>query len=355
MRQINRYIGKSIAQATFVAMCLLLGLETFFSLVNEVRYVGTGDYDLANAITYLILQVPQRIYQMFPMSALLGSIMGLGVLASNSELVAMRAAGISYAKIIAGVFRVGLIMSVLVWLLGEFVAPASDRIGQNQRAFALSGGQALMTQHGTWMRDQDDFVHIRSLHVSGRLEGVTRYRFDKDLHLVRASYAAEGEREGDHWRLYDVRQTDLTPDALSVQRTQQEIWESVLDPEVLRVVGMKYLDQLSLTGLWHAIDYREANGLDVAPYRYALWEKITQPLVVLMMILLGISSIFGPLRNANFSLRMLMGILMGFGFYIFSRTLGPLSIIYGIPPYIAVFFPSVLVLGIAGGILRRVP
>jgi lipopolysaccharide export system permease protein len=355
MKLINRYIGVSIVKATLVAMLLLLSLETFFAFVNEIRYVGTGDYTIADALTYLIFQMPQRLYQMFPMSALLGSIMGLGILASNSELVALRAAGIGYRQIMKAVFQVGFLMAVLVWISGEFLAPLTDRIAQNQRAFALSGGQALMTDQGTWMRDGRDFVHVSSLHVNGFLEGVTRYQFDESLRLKKAIYAAQAERKRDHWILYNVRETEISDEGLSTRRAPQERWYSSLDPEVLRVVGMKYLDRLSLVGLIKAIEYRQANGLEVGAYQYALWDKCVQPFVVLVMILLGISAIFGPLRNANFSLRMLSGILMGFAFFILNASFGPLSVLYGIPPFLAVMIPSMLVLAFCYKILSRLP
>ncbi|MAZ43924.1 MAG: LPS export ABC transporter permease LptG [Legionellales bacterium] len=355
MRQINRYIMTSVFKATLVAMVLLLGLETFFAFVNEIRYVGTGDYSIIDALTYLIFQIPQRLYQMFPMSALLGSIMGLGMLASSSELVAMRAAGVSYLQIMRAVFQVGFIMVIIVWCVGEFVAPLTDRVAQNQRAFALSGGQALMTEQGTWMRDGADFIHIHSLHVSGFLEGVTRYQFDDGFRLKKATFAAQAERKKDHWILYNVKETTLGESGLSTSRQSQLKWYSSLDPEVLRIVGMKYLDQLSLVGLIKAIEFRSSNGLEVSAYRYALWEKCVQPIVVLVMMLLGISTIFGPLRNANFSLRMLMGILMGFGFFIINASLGPISVLYGVPPALSVMLPSVIVTIISTRLLRKLP
>ena len=355
MKRLNRYLASTIMQSTLVAMILLLGLETFFALVNEVRYVGTGDYQLLDAASFLIFQMPQRLYQMFPMSVLLGSIMGLGLLASNNEIVAMRGAGISYFKIMRSVCFIGMLMAIMMWLVGEFVAPASDRIAQNQRAFALSGGQALMTEQGTWMRDGHDFVHISILHVNNFVEGVTRYEFDDNLRLKKASYAAQGVRKDDHWVLYNVRETIIDENQLTVKKTPELKWYSSLDSEVLRVVGMKYLDQLSLNGLAKAIEYRTKNNLEVQSYQYAFWEKCVQPLVVMAMILLGISTIFGPLRNANTSMRMLAGMLMGFTFFVVNASLGPITILYGIPPYIAVMLPTVAVLLLCWQMLRRLP
>lgn len=354
MHLLHRYIGKTIAQATGLAIFLLFGIEVFFAFVNELRYIGTGDYGLPEAITYLILQTPQRIYQMFPMSILLGSILGLGALASNSELVAMRASGISYLQITGSALRTGLSMACIAVLIGEGLAPASDRLAQHQRAFCLSGGQAMMTPSGTWMRDGDDFIHVRTLHMHGGLEGITRYHFDEDLHLKTASFAQEGTYQDDHWVLYNIQETHFEADQVTSTHFKQKNWDSVLDPEMLRVVGVKYLEQLSLPGLWRTIAYRQQNGLEFGAYELAFWEKIVQPIITLIMMFLGIMCIFGPLRQVNMGLRTVVGILIGFAFHILNRALGPLSLVLHVPPLIGATLPALLFLGVGVLLLVRV-
>ncbi|HKY70098.1 MAG TPA: LptF/LptG family permease, partial [Gammaproteobacteria bacterium] len=99
MKQITRYIGFTITRSTLLCMALLLGVESIFILVNEIRYVGTGDYTIGRAFLFYLCSVPQNIYLMFPMSALVGTLMGLGVLASRSELIVLQAAGLSLANI----------------------------------------------------------------------------------------------------------------------------------------------------------------------------------------------------------------------------------------------------------------
>lgn len=355
MRQLHNYLGVSVFQAIAVVVFFLLALEIFFTLVNEIRYVGTGDYGFPEAIAYLLLKIPQSIYRMFPLSALLGCILGVGVLASNSELVAMRAAGVSYVSICTGVLKMGLFLCVIVWVLGEVVAPRADRLAQNQRALAMSGGQAMTTEQGTWMRDGSDFVHVQSMHVNGELEGITRYHFNDDFELEIASHAKTATRESDYWRLKDVEESRFHGDSVDSAHLSEKIWRSDLDPEVLRIVGTKYLEELSLGGLYNAIVYREANGLEYQSYSLAFWEKIFQPLVTLLMMVLGVTVIFGPLRNANLGLRILLGFIIGFVFYVFNHAVGPMALLVHIPPVVGALIPTMVMMTVVGVVISRIP
>ena len=348
MRILNRYIAQHIVQATGLSCLLLLGIEHFFSLFHELKFIGTGDYGLFQALAYLLFLLPQKFYALFPMAMLLGGILGLGTLASNAEIIAMRASGLSYQQLIRAALFVGLFLALIACAVGELLVPLSERIAQNHRAFTLTGGQALLTDKGTWMRDRNAFIHIHDLELSGRLSGITRYEFDEEYHLAKASYATEARREGDHWLLFDIQNTYFSTDSRQTTNEHliQERWNTDLDPEVLRVVGMKTMDQLNLRGLHKAIQFRQQNGLDVQAYQLSFWAKLFRPFVILTMLFLGMICVFGPLRQANFGLRMLMGILLGFTFYISNELISAMSMVYHVTPLLAVIMPpTVFALG----------
>jgi lipopolysaccharide export system permease protein len=352
------YLQKNILQAVgrVIALILLLlvSLDLFFSLVNEMRQIGSGNYSLNDMAIVLLLSIPSRIVQMFPMSALIGTLMGLGVLASHSELIAMRAAGISIWKIVRMVLKFGLFLAALIFFLGEFIAPVCDRFAQNHKAFALSGGQALKTEQGIWMRDGNDFIHIHNMNISGRLEEIVRYRFDNDLQLQETSFAQSAEYHQNQWIMHEVETTIFYPEFLENRSAKTEIWKSDINPEVLRVSGVKYLDQLSLRGLWHTIQFRRANELEVGLYQLALWDKILRPLGILVMMFLGIPFIFGPLRHSSAGLRLISGILLGFSFHTLSASLGPFLVLYAWPAWVGAFLPIVVFLTLGAWLLRRI-
>lgn len=353
MKILTRYIWKTLGVTIALSMFLVFGLELIFSLVNELRYIGKGDYTLWHVLMFNLLSMPQNIYQMFPMAALVGTLLGLGGLAGNSELVVIRAAGVSMKQIIIIVLKLALILSVLAWGLGEWVAPVTDKWAQNQKAFALSGGQTLKTEHGIWLRDGPNFVNIRSADVGGHLEGVVSYEFNQAHELVKASEASYADYIHDYWVLHDVKVSTFEGERVLQEHYDQLEWHSKIDPNILRIVSTRYLDELSLVGLWQTIKYRKLNNLEYRPYQLAFWQKIIQPFAIVMMMFLAIPFVFGPLRSSSKGFKLVVGIMVGFTFFIFHKLFGPLTLVYQIHPIIGACFPTLLFFILGCYALRR--
>ncbi len=353
MNKITLYLWKTILVATLIVLTLFIGLEFIFSLVNELRYVGTGSYSTLDAFSFIALSMPQHISQLFPMATLVGTLLGLGMLASRSELIILRAAGMSLGDIIQIVLKLAFILAMVVWLVGEWISPIAERIAHEQKSIKLSQGQALRTQNGTWMRDENNFIHIQSMTHTGHLEGVTLYQFDKNMELRKASFALNADYVNDHWVLHEIQETVFDENKTTRQHIEELDWVSNLSPQVLSQVGIKDLDDLSIIGLWHTIKYRQKNHLESKPYQLALWQKIVRPFATLVMMFLAIPFIFGPLRSATMGLRMLVGVLVGFVFYTFNQLFGPLTLVYQIPPILGAIIPTLLFLMIGFLLLKR--
>ncbi len=353
MKIITRYVWKTLLGTILLSMFLVFGIDLIFSFVSEVRYLGKGDYTFWHMIIFNLLSMPQTIYQMFPMASLVGTLMGLGVLASHSELIVIRAAGISINQIMGMVIKLSFILAFFAWCLGEWVAPTTDKIAQNQKAVVLSGGQTLKTEHGVWLRDNNKFINIRSVDVGGHLEGIISYEFDKDFSLQKASKASYADYIGDHWVLYDVKVTTFLEDKLQTQHYPQMDWQSTIDPNILRILGTKYLDELSLVGLWKTLQYRKKNELDYRPYQLALWQKIVQPFAIMVMMFLAIPFVFGPLRSSTQGLKLVIGMVVGFLFHTVNDLFGPLTLVYQLHPIIGACLPTLVFFGLGCYALKR--
>lgn len=354
MQRLNLYIAKHIIYGILLALSLVLAIELLFMLVNELRYLGKGDYQLWQIGAFIALTLPQKLYQYFPMAALLGTLMGLGTLAQRSELIVIRAAGWSIFQISVSVLKTAFVLALIAWILGEGVAPFTDKIANDIRAMALSGGQAMRTTHGTWMRDGDDFVHIRAMNVEKRIEGITRYHFDQNFKLIKSVFARYADYSTDHWILHDIHETTLLPDRVLTEMLAEEKWYSVIEPDILGVVGVKYYDQLSLVGLWRTIAYRQANGLNSDALELAFWDKWIQPFTTIVMMLLAIPFIFGPLRQSTMGLKILIGIVVGFGFFTFNSLFGPLMLVYECPPFLGSILPTLVFIALGIYMTKRV-
>ncbi|MGW8464896.1 LPS export ABC transporter permease LptG [Pseudomonas sp. CLCA07] len=338
MVKLDRYIGSSVFMAILAVLGIILGLATLFAFIDEMSEVS-DTYTLLDASSYVLLTAPRRLYDMLPMAALIGCLIGLGSLASNSELTIMRAAGVSIGRIVWAVMKPMLILMLVGVLIGEYVAPATEVTAQANRSLAQGSGDAQSAKHGLWHRQGDEFIHVNSVQPNGLLYGVTRYRFDKERHMLSSSFAKRAEFDKDHWQLSDVTTTVFHDKSTEVVVTPVERWEIALSPQLLDTVVMAP-ESLSISGLWNYIHYLADQGLSNGRYWLAFWVKVLQPLVTAALVLMAISFIFGPLRSVTLGQRVFTGVLVGFTFRIVQDLLGPSSLVFGFSPLFAVLIPA---------------
>ncbi|AIS16455.1 LPS export ABC transporter permease LptG [Pseudomonas rhizosphaerae] len=351
MVKLDRYIGKSVAVAILAVLGIILGLASLFAFIDEMGDISDS-YTLLDAGKYVALTAPRRVYDMLPMAALIGCLIGLGSLASSSELTIMRAAGVSVGRIVWAVMKPMLVLMVVGVLVGEYVAPPAENKAQAERSLALGSGDAQSGKHGMWHRQGDEFIHINTVQPHGLLYGVTRYRFDDQRHMLSASFARKAQYDNDHWQLSEVTTTLFHADRSEVVKAAEERWDVSLTPQLLSTVIVAP-EALSISGLWGYIHYLADQGLNNGQYWLAFWVKVLQPLVTAALVLMAISFIFGPLRSVTLGQRVFTGVLVGFVFRIAQDLLGPSSLVFGFPPLLAVVLPAA-VCAIAGlWLLRR--
>jgi len=353
MKILDKYIAKQIILTILVVALALLGFDLFFHLVHELKVVGKGQYSLPIALGFLALTMPTRLYMMFPWSALIGSLISLGVLANHSELVVMRTAGISVLRITWAVLKAALILLIFVVFLGEGIAPMTERWAQAKRTFALSGGQTIETAFGVWVRQGQEFIHIQTVRANGELQGVTRYQFDNNRKLKKAIFANKAVPDEDQWRLEQVKGTAFSEKGTQVFQEETQIIPHLLEPEILQTAAVKHPERLSLLALWRTIHHRLKNELNAENYELAFWSKIFQPIVILMMVFLAVPFVFGPLRSVSVGSKALVGIFVAFTFHTLNNLFAPLAIVYQLPPILAVLLPIVVFSGLGFWMLRR--
>lgn len=338
MRKLDSYIGKSVTLAILAVLGVILGLASLFAFIDEMGDISET-YSLLNAGEFVLLTAPRRLYDMLPMAGLIGCLIGLGSLASNSELTIMRAAGVSIGRIVWAVMKPMLVLMLAGVLIGEYLAPVTENKAQADRSLAQGGGEAQSSKRGLWHRQGEEFVHINTVQPNGLLLGVTRYHFDNERHLLSSSFARRAQYQDDHWQLNDVTTTMFRGDHTEVVKAAEERWDVALTPQLLNTVVLAP-ESLSITGLWDYIHYLSDQGLNNDRYWLAFWTKVLQPLVTAALVLMAISFIFGPLRSVTLGQRVFTGVLVGFVFRIAQDLLGPSSQVFGFPPLLAVLLPA---------------
>ena len=355
MSILDRYLAMAVLGGTAIALLVLVAVTAFFAFLGELSDLGKGGYGLNHAVQYTLYTLPRMTYEMFPMSALLGSLMGLGALAGNSELIVMRAIGMSVGRIMRSVALAGLFLMVIVMAIGEWLAPSGEQMAQEIRNRALSDTISFKGRLGYWVRDGRDFINIRELTGEREVRDITIFRFNEDFELkrwVEAERATWEEAEG-AWRLYQVLDSDIDEDRVRRGRKKQLLWESELLPEMINVAVVKP-ETLSVWDLWVFVEYFRENGQDASRFELAFWRKLIFPLSSIVMVLLAVPFVFGSLRDTGTGQRVLVGVLVGIGFHIVNVSLSNLSLLQGYPPPLSASLPTLLFL--AGGVywIRRI-
>ena len=349
MRKLDRYISSNVLSATVIVLLVLAFLEALFSFLGQLDVVR-GNYQSLDALIYTLLMIPKKLYQLIPVSSLVGCLVGLGSMASNSELVIMRSSGISLWRILLAVMKPSLIMIFAGFLLGEFVAPVTEQIAETQKAIARSADGSY-TGEGFWHREGNEFMYFNAVELNGVLYGVSRYVFDDDMKLKKSAFAKRGIYQGDHWLLEDVTTIQHKDNTFHSEENMIEIWNTSLTTTLLKVVVVKP-EALPISGLFTYTRYLTSQGLDGGEYSLAMWGKLLQPLTILSLVLVGISFVFGPLRSVSMGLRIFSGVITGVVFMIIQNLMGPSSLVFGFPPVLSVLIP-ILVCFLAGAIMLK--
>ena len=353
MRILDRYIGRYILFGTLAAMAILMTLLGVLSLFEELGSVGKGRYTTADAFLVVLLGLPRYAYELFPATVLLGSLSGLGVLASHSELTAMRAAGVSLERIIISVMKTGFVMMLALALLGEFVAPPSEQYAQEMRSALIENKIAMQSKYGFWARDGLAYVNIRNIQPGGALEGVYLYEFDEEGKLKVSTHADNAHYQDGKWKLKGIRQTYITNDGTQVRNYKQASWKSLIDPDLLNVVVVKPT-VLPIWGLYRYISYLRDNGQDANKYEVAFWSKVFSPMVTLAMAFLAVPFLFGSLRSVSIGQRIFVGSMIGISFFLLNRVISYMAVVYDMNALVSAAFPGLLITALAIFSMRRV-
>ncbi|PJC85926.1 lipopolysaccharide ABC transporter permease LptG [Vibrio sp. HA2012] len=350
---IDIYIGRTIITTSSLCLATLIGLSSIIKYVDQLRKVGEGSYDLIQALLYVMLTIPRDIEMFFPMAALLGALIGLGVLAASSELTVMQASGYSKLDIGLSVLKTAVPLMLFIVALGQWGAPQAQKMALELRSFSISGGKIVSLLRGVWAKDGNDFIFIGRAE-DDKLNVVNVWKFDADKQLSEVISAQRAEYiAGNQWQLEDVVVT-LMQDGIELAeaRYDEYTWTTSLEPDKLSVVSVKP-EELALSGLYGYVRYLKESEQDASRFELAFWRKVFQPVSIAVMMLLALSFVFGPLRSVTMGARILSGVIAGFAFYISSEFFGPVSLVYRVPPVLGAIAPSIVFMLIAILLLRR--
>lgn len=358
MKQLNRYVAKHVVAAILLVIAMLVCLFSV-SLFAEEMSDAPDHYSLLNILIYVVFSVPGMVAKNSTFAMLIGSLLGLGVLANQSELTVMRASGISVLRIVWMVVKPALVIVLLISVIREFVVPSADRYANYFRAEKIEEDQAynlIRSAHGLWMRKDNEFVHFNYVNADGEVFGFARFAFDRKGELQFAQYAPHAVHNSTAgepgWQLEKPKTTLFGEDKITAG-AQQDYWQSELAPSLLAVVAIDP-DEMSLRELHYYINYLDEQSQDARIFELSFWKKALQPLAMIGLVLVAVSFIFGSLRDTTMGYRLFFGVMLGMAFRFSQSILGPTSMVYGFAPWVAIALPIVICWGLGFFLLSRV-
>ncbi|WP_154222416.1 LPS export ABC transporter permease LptG [Marinicella rhabdoformis] len=341
MGLITRYLFKSISAALLLAVLILLSIDVLFALIKELNDISSA-YTLGDVFFYVALTIPSKIYELFPVSAVLSVVVGLGALAAGSELVVLMSSGFSKIKIaVVALLSIGFWLALVLWL-GEFVAPAGEQMAQDFRNHKISQGKSISTSKAIWLKDGDVVLKTKQMRSKGdggyELEDVTVFEL-VDKKLKRVSKAEKATYKNEQWTLENIQISKFEVAGVDLDKKSDMKWSSRIEPEILNISSTrpKYL---SLRDIKKYQQFTAQNESMQSAYHIAWWSKWSFPLLVIATAMCGVVMLFGQVRSGGMAQRLVVGIVIGIVIYLLNKTLLNYGEVYHVHPFWVAMLPS---------------
>jgi len=348
MLRLDRYLIMNFMLGMLPVMLLLLSLFSFLELAETLKYVGQGSFVLFDALSVVVLTMPKRFVDLLPFTALLGGLFGLGAMANHHELIAIRAAGVKKRRIALPILWVALAMVALAATLQFLVIPQSERKAAQITSKSLRDTTVRVGENlELWTRNPDLIVRVKELRFNRQMTDIEIFQIDPAGQLTHVFQARRADIIGlDDWLLTDVRRSDLSALEVHEERIASLRWPGLLSGDQTATI-MLPIQALTPANLLGYIRYLDGNKLSAHRYRVVFWQQMSIPLSMVAMALLSLPFLLGSVRHIPISQRMVLGGMIGLGFYLAEQITGNLAGLYEMNPALTILGPSLLVLGAA--------
>lgn len=349
---INRYLATHIIKGALLVLLILVSLSLFFSLIRELDDLGNGQYGAWQLIQYLCLRIPAFVVDYMPLAALIGCMLSLGNLASNSELIALQSSGLSIYKFILLVGQAVFLLAILSLLTSDFVVPHSETMAKQLRTSSLSSSISLNSRKGVWIKDENNIVFIEQLYPNGNAENIEIYYLDDQGKLLQSLVAQQAIVSSSGWELHKVETTQLTEQQFQVSSLPMYSYDGKLSRQLLESISVEP-QQMAIPDLFSYISFLRLNNLNNQAEALFLWRKIYAPLSIIVMGLLAIPFVLGSLRQKNTGQRLMLGIMLGLLYVVLNRLLIQLGEQFQLAAYINALLPTLFFMVLTAWLINR--
>ena len=343
MNTIDRYLYRTVLVYTAMAMAVLLTLSALFVFISQQKDIGVGSYGTGDAFLFTMLNLPQQAFEMLPIGALIGALMGLGTLASGSELVVTRASGVSVWRIAWPVGLAGLTLALIMYGIGEYAAPPLAQFAKREKTTDKLADVSFAGSSSAWVKDGNLILRVQTGEVDRAFGGVSLFKLDGPTKLLSIQRAARiSVADPGRWSLHNVATTRFSGDHIDSSLVSETTMQSTVNPEFL---GLAATDPqlLTLRGLASYIEHLRRNSLETASYEIGYWSRIARLFAVIVVTLLALPFVFGPLRTTGAGTRTVIGVMLGVLFFLVNRTIENGGQLYGLNPAVVGWLPTAVI------------
>jgi lipopolysaccharide export system permease protein len=340
---LDRYLYRTVLVYTFMAMTVLLVLGGLVVFISQQGDIGVGNYSAGDAFLFTLLNMPQQTFELLPIGAMIGALMGLGNLASGSELVVTRASGVSVWRIAWPVGLAGLTLALIMYGVGEYAAPPMAQFAKREKTTSKLQDVSFAGSSTAWVKEGNLILRVQTGEVDRAFGGVSVFELDGPTHLRSIQRAARiSVADPGRWSLHNVATSRFDKDRVEGDTVGELTMRSTVNPEFL---GLAATDPqlLTLRGLAAYIDHLRRNSLETASYEIGYWSRIARLLAVVVVTLLALPFVFGPLRTTGAGTRTVIGVLLGVVFFLVTGTIEKGGQLFNLNPVLVGWLPTAVV------------
>ncbi len=365
MKTIRRFIYREVVTSVGFVTLAFLALFFFFDLVDELRYVGKN-YELVYALLYVALSIPQHLYELLPITVLIGTIFVMARLAQTSEFTIMRTSGLGPWRALSTLLTLGMAFVVLTFVIGDYISPVSEKAAQLVKAKRV--GQISTGITGAWLKerqgDHSFAVNVRAIDTQGEMRNVRVFEFDNKGFAASTLQAERGhfDPKNEAWVLDNVKRSvferSASGEELRVARTEVPTlsWPTRITSSMVAAAVLKP-DKMSTLELFQYIRHLEANSQTTQRYEIEFWRKVFYPLSCLVMVVLSLPFAYLHFRSGGIAGYVFGGVMAGISFFLLNNVFGFAGNLQNWSPMLTAAAPgliySLLSLGAFGWLVLR--
>lgn len=348
----TRYLASNIYRGAALVLLILVCLSLFFILIRQLDDLGKGQFGLLQLTQYMLLRTPAKIVDFMPLAALLGTLLSLGNLASNSELIAFQSSGLSIRKFIIALLQASFVLALFSFIIADFIVPYSETQAKDLKTSSIASRISMHSRRGVWVKDENNIIFIEHLFPDGNARNIEIYHQNENGELMATTFAQQAIANEQGWLLQKVRKSFISVEEITVSIKEQEIYTGKLSDQLLEslVVDPRLMSTSSLTAY---ISFLHQNKLNHEAASLFLWQKIYSPLTIIVMCMLAIPFVLGSQRQSNTGHRIVTGILLGLSFVVINRVLIQLGEQFSLLPSVNALIPTLIFVFITIFLIRN--